>query len=109
MRDSLRTQLTVTLLALTILPLLLSGLVAAQQTFQAQEQQVLALERVVVQRVTTAVESFVDGLEGQLHLVLEVKGLVAQSTGEQQEVLSELLAYQDALPIWPSLTGKGRS
>ena len=41
MRDSLRTQLTVTLLALTIVPLLLSGLVMARQSFQAQEQQVL--------------------------------------------------------------------
>ncbi|RPI58397.1 MAG: HAMP domain-containing protein, partial [Chloroflexi bacterium] len=108
MRDSLRTQLTVTLLALTILPLLLSGLVAAQQTFQAQEQQVLALEGARAQQVTTAVESFLNGVEGQLHLALEVKGLVGQSTGEQQELLSELLAYQDAFADLALLNRDGR-
>ncbi|HSJ52409.1 MAG TPA: cache domain-containing protein, partial [Anaerolineae bacterium] len=108
MRDSLRTQLTVILLGLAILPLLLSGLVVAQQTFQAQEQQILALERAMVQRVTTAVGSFVGAVEGQLHLALEVKGLVALSTGEQQELLSELLAYQDAFAELTLLNRDGR-
>jgi len=108
MRDSLRTQLTVTLLALTIVPLLLSGLVMARQSFQAQEQQVLALERAMVQRVTTAVESFVEGLEGQLHMVLDVKDLASLPVGEQREVLSELLTYQDAFADLSLLSRDGR-
>lgn len=108
MRDSLRTQLTVTLLALTIVPLLLSGLVMARQSFQAQEQQVLGLERAMVQRVTTAVESFVEGLEGQLHMVVEVKGLDSLPMGAQHEVLSELLAYQDAFADLALLSRDGR-
>ncbi|MBN1659548.1 MAG: GAF domain-containing protein [Anaerolineae bacterium] len=108
MRISLRTRLTVAFIGLAILPPLLMGLVLAQRSLVVQQQQALALQGEVARRVSTAVEAFVRGLEGELRMAVEVQGLGELSLAQQEGNLSKLLSYQGSFAELILLDSQGR-
>ncbi|MBN1815312.1 MAG: cache domain-containing protein, partial [Anaerolineae bacterium] len=108
MRSSIRTRLTVAFIGLAIGPLLLVGGVMAWQTFIAQQQQALDMQREVTQRVASQVTAFFEGVEGDLRLVSRVQRLQTLDQDEQHRVLSGLLAHQDVFQELALLDSEGR-
>jgi putative methionine-R-sulfoxide reductase with GAF domain len=93
---------------LAIGPLLLVGIVLAWQSFNAQSQQALALQREVAQRVATQVTAFFTGLENELRAVSQVQGLQGLDRDRQQAILSELLSYEDVFEELTLLDSEGK-
>ncbi len=94
MRHSIQTRLTTAFIALATGPLLLIGLALAGQSFTVQQQQALNLQRQVARRVSTEVSAFVQSLTNYLQVVIQVRGLQGMERDRQENILSELLAYQ---------------
>ncbi|MBN1136068.1 MAG: GAF domain-containing protein [Anaerolineae bacterium] len=108
MRTSLRTRLTAIFIGLAVVPLLLAGLALAWQSLQVQQRQALALQGEVARRVSTAVDAFVRGLEGDLLSMVQVQGLAELDAGQQKQALAQLLDYQGAFAELTLLDGDGR-
>ena len=66
MRKSINTRLIVAFVSLVVIPLLVVGGVTAWQSFTAQRQQTLDLQREIAQGAPTHASSFVNGLEQEL-------------------------------------------
>jgi signal transduction histidine kinase len=94
MRHSIQTRLTLAFIVLAVGPLLLFGLALAGQSFNVQQQQALNLQRQVARRVSIDVSTFIQSLTSNLQIVVQVRGLQGLARDQQQNILSELLAYQ---------------
>jgi signal transduction histidine kinase/CheY-like chemotaxis protein len=108
MRHSIQTRLTIAFIALATGPLLIIGLALAGQSFTVQQQQALSLQRQVARRVSTEVSAFVQGLTNNLQVVIQVQGLQGMSRDRQQNILSELLAYQKVFEELVMLDSAGK-
>jgi signal transduction histidine kinase len=95
MRKSIRVRLSVAFIALATGPLLLVGTILAWQSFFAQKQQALNLQREVAQGVATEVTAFFDELENELRLVSRAQALPELRWGEQRNMLILLMAEND--------------
>lgn len=94
MRINLRTRLTILFISLAILPLIIAGIFTTFRIFATQEQQAIALQQQVAQRVGTQVEAFVQARENELRLLVDIRGLQQLDTEEQRNLLSSLLSKQ---------------
>jgi signal transduction histidine kinase/ActR/RegA family two-component response regulator len=108
MRHSIQTRLTLAFIALAIGPLLLFGLVLAGQSFSVQQQQALNLERQVARRVSIDVSTFIQSLTNNLQVIVQVRGLQGMSPDRQQNILSEMLAYQKVFEELTLLDSTGK-
>ncbi len=80
----------------------------AWQSFTVQQQQAVALQREVAQRVSTQVTAFIQELESELRTVTQVRGLQGLSREQQRAILTELQSYQDAFEVLTLLDNEGR-
>src|SRR5512145_1470030 len=93
---SIRTRLTLIFIGLAIIPPLVMGMILGYQSFNVQQQQALSLEQQVAKRIGTAVAAYLQGLEDELRIVVEVQGLHDLSPVQQGAILHELLLHQAA-------------
>ncbi|MFC1975998.1 ATP-binding protein [Chloroflexota bacterium] len=107
MRNSIRTRLTVAFIGLAIVPLLLVGAILALQSFTAEEQQALNLQREVTRRVATEVTAFFEELENELRLVSQMQMLPGLDQNEQHSILL-LLMSQDVFEGLVLLDSQGQ-
>lgn len=96
MRHSIRTRLIVTIIGLAIGPLLLVGIILALQSFAVQQEQAVALQHEVAAREASQVFDFIQGLEHELEMVINVQGLATLPLEQQKTALSALLLYHNA-------------
>ena len=96
MFKSIRSQLLVTYIALSVVPLLLIGGLLVSRSFTVHQEQTLALQQALVQRVAVQIENFVSTNTDQISLLLETQNLMAMETAEQESALQQLLAYNDS-------------
>ncbi len=95
MFKSIRSRLLFTYIALAIFPLLFIGGYLIYQNFVTQQEQTLALQSQLSQRVAQQITHFVEQTEGDLKLLIELEDLPALSPEEQQQVLEKLWAHND--------------
>jgi signal transduction histidine kinase/ActR/RegA family two-component response regulator len=108
MRHSIQTRLTIAFIALATGPLLLIGLVLAGLSFNVQRQQALSLQRQVARRVSTEVSGFIESLTSNLQIIIQVRGLQGMNVDQQQNILAELLAYQNVFEELIMLDSTGK-
>jgi signal transduction histidine kinase len=108
MRSSIRKRLTLAFVALAVIPLFLVGLGLTWQTVQVQRAQALQREQQVAHHVAGEVQNYVDGLERELLQVIYVHGLAKLPPGEQETVLTQLLAFEDAFVELALLNTQGQ-
>lgn len=108
MRKSIRTRLVVAFVGLAVIPLLVVGGVLAWQSFTAQRQQTLDLQREIARGAATEASSFVAGLEQQLRLATAPHRLTGLDEARQYNVLSGLLFFGDDFEELALLDAKGR-
>ena len=95
MRKSLRIRLTLSFVILAIVPLLIIGAVTSFRTFTVQEQQAIALQQEVVQRVTIQVENFIFSREEELQLLIDIQGFSGLDAEQQRGLMRNLLQKQN--------------
>lgn len=96
MQNSIRRQMIIAFAALAIVPPLFISLVLTWQNFSARERQVLELQSETAQRIAAEVRAFMRELENDLDVVSRVQGLLGLEREQQQDILKELLSYQDS-------------
>jgi len=98
MFKSIRSQLLVTYIALSVVPLLLIGGLLVSRSFTEQRAQTLALQQSLSQQVAEKVEDFVNSITGEVGLLIKTQDLMGMETADEQEAaLLQLLAYNDSL------------
>jgi methyl-accepting chemotaxis protein len=107
-KSSIRTRLTLAFIGLAVVPLLLVGVIVGWQSSVAQYRQALDLQREVAERASMRVDTFVSGLKGELHWVIEVQDMADLDPDDQRTILSRLQSYQGAYEELAWLDGKGR-
>ncbi|MBA3534553.1 MAG: response regulator, partial [Ardenticatenales bacterium] len=95
MRNSIQTRLTIAFIGLAIGPLLVVGSFLAWRSYTVQQQQALLLQGEVAQRVAAEVGAFIQQMESDLHLLVQVQDIARLSESEQSTLLSELIRYED--------------
>lgn len=90
MRKSLRTRLTVSFIALAIVPLLFVGFIFAQRILTTELNQARALQREVGQRVATEIDAYMQEVENDLHLL--GGDLRGEQESDRAQQLSRLLS-----------------
>jgi putative methionine-R-sulfoxide reductase with GAF domain len=108
MRNSIRGRLTAVFAALAVSPLLLVAVILAGVSVNTQQQQALAFQREVAQRVSVQVVAFFEELEGDLRLASQVWGLQELNRDEQKAALSGLLMYRDVFEELVLLDSEGQ-
>lgn len=108
MQRSIRTRLVVAFVALATLPLILVGAVLTWQSLETQQMQTIAIQRQVAQRAATQVASFIQDREGELRILIQVRGLRDLSYDQLNSVLSQLLSVQRAFDEVTLLDREGR-
>jgi len=108
MVTTIRSRLTIAFIGLAIGPLLLVGGVLAWQSYIIQQQQALTLQREVVQRVSAQVTAFIQQIEADLQILIQVRGLTDLSQTEQEALLFELQNYQTTFKTVTLLDGTGQ-
>lgn len=91
MFKSLRTQLTVIVIGLAILPLLVVSMVIAQIGFNTLEQEAIATQSKVAGNVSTAVENLIRSRESEIKTTNRAQNLPARSIDAQEAALNSLL------------------
>jgi HAMP domain-containing protein len=95
MKNTIHRRLTLAFIALAIIPLLLVAIVLAWQSFNVQQQQALLLQREVAQGVGGQVRAFIQKIESQLRLTVQLEPLLRLDDEQQSTVLSQVLSYLD--------------
>ncbi len=95
MLRSIRARLTAAFIGLAVGPLLVLGVVLSHQNYTVQRQQAFSLEQEVADRVASEVSGFILRLENELALMIRVRGLFSLTRTLQEQVLSELLSYEN--------------
>lgn len=96
MSGKIRTRLTFTFIGLAVLPILLLGSFVAVKSYKAAKQEAVSITGETALRVAGEVDTFIRSMVDQVEVVSMVYGLQGLTRPEQQEVLSELLAFQKA-------------
>lgn len=108
MRNSIRSRLIIAFISLAVGPLLLVGVVLGWQSFTVQQQQALTLQHALAGRALTQVTAFIQEMEGQLRMLIQVRGLKELDRDQQTGILSELLTHQDVLEELTLLDSEGK-
>jgi len=98
MFKSIRSQLLVTYIALSVVPLLLIGTLLVSRSFTVRQEQTLALQQALSQQVAEKIEDFVATITDEIGLLLQTQDLMAMETADEQAMaLQDLLAYNDSI------------
>ncbi len=108
MRNSIRTRLTIAFVTLTIGLLLAVGAVLAWQSYITEQQQALAIEGELAQRISTQVSSYLQAQESALQILVQVRGLNELDHEQKTQLLSGLLSFSDAFDKLALLDNYGR-
>lgn len=108
MRHSIRTRLLITLIGLTVIPILIIGVVIGAQTFNVQSQQALLLQKQIAEHETESVATFFADLESILQETAQQTGLLDASTRDQQIALSALINQETAFDKMYLLNSQGQ-
>ncbi|MEP7286394.1 MAG: ATP-binding protein [Chloroflexota bacterium] len=96
MRNSIRTRLIVTFIALAVIPLIVVISIAIPQTLNTETQQALVVQDTLASRESGQVDAFFQDLENQLQIISRQGDLLTVTPAQQQIVLSGLLVHQNA-------------
>jgi GAF domain-containing protein/HAMP domain-containing protein len=107
MRNSIRTRLAITFVALAVGLLLLVGIVLAWQSYVTEQEQALILQSERAQRIATQVLSFMQIQENALTELVSVRGLSDLDKDHQTQLLSELLAFSNVFSSLALVDGNG--
>jgi len=107
MRHSIRGRLILIFIGLAIGPLLVVGIILAQQSYASLQQQALVLQQESANGVTSQVTAFFQRLEDELRYTARTQGLEELNQYQQSNVLSNLLAYQSAFDELHLLNSQG--
>lgn len=108
MRRSLRAQLTLTLVALTVLPLLLVGGLLAWQGFEVQRQQAIDLQREVAERAAVQLTTFLSAADAELRLLIQNPDFKSDDQVRRAAALSQALFYKNTFDELALLDEAGR-
>ncbi len=108
MRNSLRTRLTISFIALATIPLILVGAVLAVRSFTVQRQQALSSQQQIAQRVAVEVETFIRERENELRFLTEIRGVQRLDREQQTNLLTGLLSYQGVYDELALLDNQGQ-
>ncbi len=95
MRKSLRAQLIISILLLAVVPLLVIGVYTLRRTYNVEQQQAIALQKEIVRRVSTELETYIFSREEDLRLLVDVQGLPDLEIEQQKALLRSLSYGQD--------------
>jgi Cache domain len=107
-RRSLRAQLTLTLVALTIIPLFLVGGLLAQQGFDVQQQQAMELQREVAERAAVQLTTFLTAADGELRLLIQNPEFKSEDAARRASSLSQTLFYKNTFDELALIDDQGR-
>jgi len=93
---SLRTQLTLLFLVLTIVPLIIVGSLVSQQGSTVLQQESINLLDQLAQRTSISLRAFFDERENELLVLRDIYGFTSLQPSAQQDVLATLLSKQPA-------------
>ncbi len=95
MRNSIRIRLLVTYIGMAVIPIVIVGAIFIDGTNRFGRQQALDFQDEVAQRVAIQVQDFIQEVENDLRLLLDVQGLERLNPSQQEDALGQLLALKD--------------
>ncbi len=107
--NSIRTRLTLAFLGLAVVPLLIVGLILIGQTYQAQTQGAFLLQRETAARLSSQVQSFFQGQESQLRMLIQIGDLLHQQPDRQELIVSIFHSRQSGIDRLILLDAGGRT
>jgi GAF domain-containing protein/HAMP domain-containing protein len=108
MKNSIRTRLAITFVALAASLLFVVGAVLAWQSYLTDQRRAVELQRELASRISTQVASYMQIQENTLKELIQVRGLSELDRDQQTNLLSELLSYTDAFDNLTLLGRNGR-
>ena len=108
MKNSIRTRLAITFVALAASLLFVVGAVLAWQSYLTDQRRAVELQRELASRISTQVASYMQIRENTLRELIQVRGLSELDRDQQTNLLSELLSYTDAFDNLTLLGRNGR-
>ena len=108
MRNSIRTRLAITFMALAASLLLMVGMVLAWQSYVTEREQAIAMQSERAQRISIQVISYMQMQENALSELVAVRGFKNLNQGQQAQLLSELVSFSDAFNRIALVGGNGR-
>ncbi len=103
MFNSIRWRLTFLMIVLAILPIVALGGFIIYQEFHENQTEAHELQSEIALRVARETQTYIEARPRDLQLVAEIRGLVNLSLDEQRGVLTELLGFDRANPIFDEL------
>ena len=107
MKNSIRTRLAITFVALVASLLFVVGAVLAWQNFISDQQRAIALQGELALRISTQIASYMQLQESTLKELIQVRGLSELDRVQQTNLLSELLSFTDAFDTLTLLSRNG--
>ena len=107
MKNSIRTRLAITFVALTASLLFVVGAVLAWQSFLTDQRRAIDLQSELALRISTQVASYMQIQENALNELIQVRGLSDLDHEQQTKLLSELLFFTDAFDDLTLLSRNG--
>ena len=108
MLKSIRTRLTLAFMALAIGPILVVGLVLSLKSFNALRDEAILHQKTEAQRIAVSVEDYIRELEHELMLTTQAHKFINLDLSEQQNILEELLAYENRFEELSLLNNTGK-
>lgn len=106
--DNIHGRLRLTYMGLATIPLLVVGLVITWTTYTLQRSQLLDLQQELAQRVGTEVQAYIQSLENELFISARVARIDSLPQAQQELILEQWLAKQDAFAELAVLDVEGR-
>jgi GAF domain-containing protein/HAMP domain-containing protein len=107
MKNSIRTRLAITFVALAASLLFAVGTVLAWQSYQTDQRQEVELQSERASRISTQVASYMQIQEITLKELIQVRGFSEMNHNQQTDLLSELLFFSDAFDKLTLLSRNG--
>jgi signal transduction histidine kinase len=95
-QEKLRFRLIGIIFGLAIIPALLVGSVVAWRSSAIQQREALQLQQQIVGQLSARITDYIRSRENELLLLSKVRGLIYLDRDEQKNILSGLLAYDNA-------------
>jgi putative methionine-R-sulfoxide reductase with GAF domain len=108
MRNSIRTRLAITFMALAASLLLLVGILLAWQSYVTEQTQAIATQRERAKRISIQVISYMQMRENELTELVAVRGFKNLDQDQQTQLLSELVSFSDAFNRLALVGGNGQ-
>ncbi len=94
MFSSLRVRLTVIFLLLASVPLIVTSLIVAQQSFSTLENEAIRVEQLVAGNVKTEIDTALRRSENELRFLVDIRGLGTLPQEEQKLLLQSLFSQR---------------